>query len=776
MSKVNNEKIDPNEIQIIEYLKLFMKNWYWMALSILICCIIAAIYIMITPKVYERKVQIMIKEDAKRNISEPDEKTILKDINFLFNKTNINNEIELLLSEKTMDDVIAKLHLEKCYKIRSGLKYVELYNETPIEVHFLDVKTIKNQHSLTVTPMSENKVKLDNFKIEHENASNISTSAAYFDTVETPLGKIVISPTIYYKEDFIDKSIHVSRLNADNIAEDIRNNITTTTDHENTIVKLSFQDNNIQKADDILNTIIAIYNENNITYRTQIILNTSNFINERLRVIEKELGLVDQDISSYKSSNMITNIKDASYLFLTESSRLDQQVAELQNQLSVAKFIKEYLINPANSNNLIPSNSGINDSPLERQISEYNSLMLKKGRLLENSSLTSPPIVEMTKTLSTMKQSIIRSVDNLAVVYELQIAGIKDKGKQINQKISNVPEKEMDIISIERRLKIQEDLYLYLLQKREENELAGSFITSNFRIVNSAGGSRSPIYPKSLSIMAIAFVTGLLIPSVYLTFKQLTSSKITSPKDILNYTDIPFLGIIPLAFPRKNKQKDLNLKHINDIILVKNNTSNDINEAFRIVRTNISFMDDQKEDLKVIMLTSFNEKAGKSFVALNLAVSFAITNKKTVLIDMNLRNKILSSYLHSPATGLVNYLDDSYCSLDKILMEKTCHPNLDIIPAGSTSANPVELLSSNRLKELVSTLRHTYDHIIIDTTPFDIVADASIIEKTADMTVFILMENLSEACKLPELENLAAKIKNMTLLLNASRVMSYGLF
>ncbi|MDR2410722.1 MAG: hypothetical protein LBE13_21785, partial [Bacteroidales bacterium] len=331
MSKVSNEKIETTEIQIINYLKLLLKNWHWMVLSAFICCIIAGIYIMITPKIYERRVQIMIKEDAKRDISEPDEKTILKDINFIFSKTNINNEIELLLSEKTMEDVIQKLHLEQCYKTRSGLKYVELYNETPVEVSFLDPKKIKDQHSLTVTLLSENEVKLNNFKIEHIKASNASITAAYFDTVTTPLGRIIVSPTIYCSEEFIDKPVHVSRLNIDNITENIRNNIRTTTDHENTIVKLFFHDNNIQKADDILNTIIAIYNENNITYRTQIILNTSNFINERLKVIERELGLVDQDISSYKSSNMITNIKDASYLFLTESSRIDQQLAELQN-------------------------------------------------------------------------------------------------------------------------------------------------------------------------------------------------------------------------------------------------------------------------------------------------------------------------------------------------------------------------------------------------------------------------------------------------------------
>jgi capsular exopolysaccharide synthesis family protein len=767
---MSNGKIESSEIQPLDYLKLLIRNWKWIALSILICCTIAGLYIMITPKIYERKIQIMIKEDAKRDISEPDEKTIFKDINFILSKTNINNEIELLLSENILENVIKKLHLEHCYQIRSGLKIVELYNESPVEVSFLDHKKIKESHSLTVIPLSANEVELKNFRIEYNKASNISIRASLFDTITTPLGRIIISPTIYYSKDFLNENIYVSRLNIDNVIEDIRNNIKTTTDHENTIIKLSLQNTSIQKADDILNTIIAVYNDNNITYRNQVVTNTSNFINERLKIIEKDLDLVDNDISRYKSSNMITDIKESSLLFLTESSRLNQQQAELQNQLSVAKFIKEYLINPSNNNNLIPSNSGIGDVPLEKQISEYNTIMVKKGRLLENSSEKSPSVVELTKILATMKQAIIRSVDNLIVVYGLQIDGIKGQENLINRKITNVPGKEMDIISIERRLKIQENLYLYLLQKREENELAGSFITSNFRIVNLAGGARIPIFPKSIPIMCVAFIAGFLIPSLFLSIRQLTSTKITGVEEIINNVNIPFLGVIPQAIHKRNRQKDTTqMKDIQDVICVKDNGQDDVNEAFRIVRTNIGFISKIKDETKIIMLTSLNESSGKSFVALNLAVGFAITKTKTLLIDMDMRKASISSCLHCPQTGIANYLDNANYQLDNILLKEPFHPYLDVIPVGTITANPVEILTGTRLKELVGLLKNTYDHIIIDTTPFVTTADASIIEKLSDMTIFVLMKNLSDRCKFQELENLHLnKINNMALLFNAA--------
>jgi capsular exopolysaccharide synthesis family protein len=327
----------------------------------------------------------------------------------------------------------------------------------------------------------------------------------------------------------------------------------------------------------------------------------------------------------------------------------------------------------------------------------------------------------------------------------------------------------MDIISIERRLKIQENLYLYLLQKREENELAGSFITSNFRIVNSAGGARTPIFPKTLSIMCIAFIVGFLIPSTYLSIRQLSSTKITSEKDILDNSNIPFLGTIPQVIRRKSKQKNINIKHLEDMICVKHNSWDDINEAFRLVRTNIDFMSRVEDMAKVIMLTSFNEKAGKSFVSLNLAISFAIANKKTLLIDMDMRESTISSCLHAPQTGIANYLDSSDYSLEDMLIKEPFQPCLDIIPVGTLSANPVELLSSKKLNDLIVDLRNIYEYIIIDTTPFTVVADASIIEKIADMTIFVLMETLSDQCRFSELADLHLnKISNMAILLNFS--------
>ncbi|MDR1458621.1 MAG: hypothetical protein LBI60_00175, partial [Bacteroidales bacterium] len=315
MSQVNNEQTESHEILIIDYLKLLLKNWYWIGLSMLICCIVVGVYIMVTPKQYQRSLHIMVKEDTKRDIREPDEKTVLRDLNFIFFKTNINNEMELLQSGKIIKDIVEILHLERRYKIRSWLRYIELYNESPIEATFLDAEKERETLSCSVVFLSKKKIKLTNFKKGSTHIFNVTITSAIFDTISTPLGRIIITPTSYFNEEYIDEPIYASKMNKANVIEDLRKNIKVTQHSDNTIIKLLYQDNSIQRADDILNTMITIYNQDNIDYRNHVLANATSFINERLHVIEESLGMVDSDISKYKSHNMINNTKEASYLF-----------------------------------------------------------------------------------------------------------------------------------------------------------------------------------------------------------------------------------------------------------------------------------------------------------------------------------------------------------------------------------------------------------------------------------------------------------------------------
>jgi capsular exopolysaccharide synthesis family protein len=404
------------------------------------------------------------------------------------------------------------------------------------------------------------------------------------------------------------------------------------------------------------------------------------------------------------------------------------------------------------------------NSALEREISDYNNLMLKKNRFMENGSEKSPAVVDVSNALNEMKRSIIRSIDDLIKTLNLQISGMKNREVDANEKIAGVPTKEMIIAGLERRAKIQEKLYLYLLQKREENELGGAMTVSNYKIVDEAEGSFIPVSPRKYRLLFIALVLGFLLPLAFLYFKEMFDTSIKYLQDVTNNLSIPFLGTIPqvsngkrrLIMRKKSQEK-------NDFIVIKNGKQDAINEAFRIVRTNIDAITAKDSDKKVIMLTSFNERAGKSFVAMNLAISFALAKKNTILIDLNLRNATLSS---SSRTGISDYLSDRVSSIEEIITQKS---DVDFISAGTLPDNPVELLASDdKLKNLITELRKKYDSIVIDTTAFDSVADANIVERVSDITLFVVRERMSDIRKFSELETVYKnnKLKNMMIVMN----------
>lgn len=754
------------KIDITNYTRLVKKHWHWFIISPVLCCFIAGFYLLITPKNYERTAKIIVKEDSKKSAGELDEMTILNEINFFFQGTNINNEVEVLQSQNIMQEVVKRLCLDISYTKRFGLKKHELYNESPIVVVFPDIEKNYKEFSLQVKFLSENKIKIKVLKTGSSTLRFAPITANFYDTIATPLGKMLVVPTEFFNNSFINKSIYVAKSDTRCVTDLLIKKLEIKTNDKTSIIRISITDNSIARAEDILNTLIDVYDEERMAYKNRIVANTSDFINKRLKIIKDDLEEADKNISKYKSSNMIADMRTSTELSLRESSDYNKQIFELQNQLSIAGFIKDYLTNPANRNSLIPSNSGIEHTALEKQISEYNTLMLKKFRLLENSSEKSPAVVEVANSLTEMKQSIIHSVDNLIRTLNLQISGTKNREIVANQKIADVPEREMDITSQERLLRTQEKLYLYFLQKREENELGGAMTMTNYKIVDTAGGSYIPISPKKYTILLIALIIGFLIPIGIIYLKEMFNTTIKQAKDITNGLNIPFLGVIPQANNGKNilkiRKKELEKE---TSIVIKNGSQNAVNEAFRIVRTNINTI--AKEDnAKTIMLTSFNERAGKSFVALNLAVSFGLAKKKTILIDLNLRNATLSSWVNASKTGISDYLDNETLTLEQIIVKKS---DLDFIPVGTLPDNPVELLENKgRLKTLIAELRKMYDYIIIDTTAFDAVADANIVEKVSDMTLFVARERMSDCNKLSDLETIYKnnKFSNMMIVLN----------
>lgn len=377
----------------------------------------------------------------------------------------------------------------------------------------------------------------------------------------------------------------------------------------------------------------------------------------------------------------------------------------------------------------------------------------------------------MASSLQSMQRTIIQSVDNLIVSLNTQIRSLRRQEEATTNRLASNPNQAKYLLSVERQQKVKEELYLYLLQKREENELSQAFTAYNTRLITAPRGSMFPTAPRKMNILLVAFAVGLLVPAVGIFMKENMNTKVRGRKDLENLS-IPFIGEIPQYSGTKKKWWEFKHRKRQDmkIIVVNEGNRNIINEAFRVLRSNMDFMASKDNNQHVFVLTSFNPGSGKSFLAINIAISFAIKKKKILVIDGDLRHRTVSSYVDSPNKGLSDYLNNQIEDWKEIIVSYKGYTNLHILPIGTIPPNPTELLEDSKLAMLIEALRPEYDYIFIDCPPVDIVADAQIIEKGADRTIFVVRSGLLDRSMLSELENMytGKRFKNLSMILNGT--------
>ena len=765
---IQNNNFAPKQsddfIRLQDLFYLCIDKWYWFAVSLVVTLGIALVYLLTTPPVYTRSASLLIKEEGKGN-SLSDVSGVLGDIDFFQTNTNVNNEIQSLQSPAVMYDVVKRLHLDINYTKDGSFYDQVLYGkDCPYEVSFIDLPDNEDL-SFTIYPASSNKgVQVGDF-VRGEEESGQTMNVLFNDTTETPVGKLIVKPvlhdTVAYKE-----PVYVSRIGLQAATTAYASQLTVAlSDEKSTVINLSFQDVCIQRAEDVLNTLIAVYNENWIKDKNQIAVSTSMFINDRLGVIEQDLGNVDEDISSFKSENLLPDVQAAASMYMTQSSETQTQILAINTQLSMARYIRNYLTNTTSKNQLLPANSGIESSGIEQQIAEYNTMQLRRNDLVANSSESNPLVVDLDESLQNMRGAIVTSVDNLIVTLNTQLRSLQQSEKQTTARIADNPSQGKYLLSVGRQQKVKEALYLFLLQKREENELSQAFTAYNARVITPPVGSMFPTAPIKRNILLVAFVLGLLIPVVIIFVRENMNTKIRGRKDLENLS-LPFVGEIPLAFRKKEQKSEAKN------ILIKQGSRDIVNEAFRVLRTNLEFMLDRKEDGKasIILFTSFNPGSGKTFLTINTAACLSLKQKRVLVIDGDLRHGSASAYVGRPSKGLSDYLGKRENDIDHLIVGNPAYPGLSILPVGTIPPNPTELLAEPRLAELIETLRIRYDYILIDCPPVEIVADTQIIEKLADRTLFVVRAGLLERDMLPELQRMyeEKRYKNMALILNGT--------
>ena len=728
------------------------KWWYVASLAFFLC--VGVFYLYVTPKVYSRVAKVLIDESNQdatmRNLGVASAGMMrLRSFN------SVENEIETFASPDLMQVVVERLGLQTRYVQEQLLRDVELYRNCPFDARFAG-ENPHSPYSFKVTPAGEEGFVLSEFRLKDEKFKE-EVPGSYGDTLQTPVGKVVLYP-VETDVDF-NHPVKVSWTTGMSAAKAFcRNMHIALSGKESSVLVFSINDTYPSRASSILSTLIDVYNEMWINNKNRAAINTTDFINERLVVIEKELGLVEDALKQYKSKNNLTDIKAVAQSYVTESSEYATKAFEVNNQLSIAQYIKEYLNNPANSLSLIPSNLGLTSASVEAQIKEYNDIVLQRDRLLSGGGENNPMVTDLNAALASIRTAILRSIDNLIATLQLQLSKIESQEKQILARMSSNSGQELQLLSIERQQQITQELYMFLLQKREENELAALINVGNTRVIMNPNGSSNPVSPNRMMIMFIMIVLGCGAPFGFFLVRKLLDTSIKHKSDLGNLS-VPFLAEIP-----KMGKDGFNRDECK--VIVKPGSRDMMNEAFRVLRTNVDLMLGKNAGSRVIMFTSFNPGAGKTFSIMNVAASMALKKSKAIIVDLDLRKATLSQALGKEHTGVAAYLngkiDDYRPYVDEIA------PDLYHLPVGTLPPNPTELLLTDRFALMVDDLKQEYDYVFLDCPPIDIVADASLITEKADMTIFVLRSGRIDKASIPYIDELyrSGKYSHMAMILN----------
>ena len=773
----NNIKEEIEDFDFKEFINICLNKWWWFAICLVCSVGIALFYLYRKQPVYQRYEQVLVNNsDSGGGIS--DVTSAFSSLGLFSKNSNVYNELLTMTSPAVLYQVADSLQLDMNYAERNGLRTKTLYGSNqPFRVDMLDIPN-QGAASFRIRISPEGDMEFYKFaritpdgKVKYPDEIKVSSGT---ELVTTPLGQIQISPNPLFKgfNDDKERVITVNKMPMQNTVEiyglKLKGDLA---DDDADIIELSIEDVSVERAVDVLNYVLYIYNQDWAEDKNKIANATSRFIDDRLKVIETQLGNVDQTIVEYIKNSGTPDVAASTAATLELGTQLEQKLMDTSNELSIAYYMKDFLTNNDNITTILPANLGIASGDLTVQITTYNDLLLSRNSIMSNSSENNPLVQNYDRQLEQMRSAIEKSVDNRIKNLEKSVENIKEEISQKTAKMAAAPESNLPLLTEERQQQVLQNLYLFLLQKREENELTQKFTTDNLKIITPPVGPLKPVSPRKGLIIVIAGIIGLGIPIILLYYLETNSATIKSHKDMEDIL-VPSVGEIPQEGNIKKIHTKNPLKHqANEtpLVVVETGKQDKVNEAFRIVRGNLESIMGKNSGSKVVMITSFNPGSGKTFIAYNLGLSFALRNKRTLIIDCDLRQGTASKYMDMPQKGLSAYLEGQTNDWEN-LINKTDNKNLSILPIGIIPPNPTELLEDGRLEKLLEEARKEYDIILLDCPSVNIVADTQIIAPLADMTIFVVRVGLFEKETKKELESFYEnnRFANMTVVVNGT--------
>ena len=760
-----------SSVSILELLRdawfLCLAYWKWFLLSIILTLSGAYYYLLCTPKTYVASASILIKPDNNRGNS-PDQLLARQRMTVEgASDAQMTNEILALSSATITRTVAERLNLDVEYARKGMFHDKVIYgSELPVKVEFLNIGE-EQRASFGLSLQADGRVILDDFSKDGANLPG-TVRGKVGERCATPVGLVKLVANTGYRSGTTDE-YKVQRSPITAVAAGVRGRFNIALrDKASTIIDIQYSDVNTARAKDAIDMLISVYNENWVRDRNQISVSTNEFIKERLAVIQRELGSVDQNIAGYKSANLLPDVEQSGSMAVTQANEAEAKARELSTQVYMTRHVREYLTDGRHENQVLPSNSGINNASIQTQINDYNTRLLERNRLLATSSAQNPAVMDLETQLGSIRRGIIQSLDNELDMLKTQQRVTEASHSEATSKISANPRQASYLLSVERQQKVKESLYLFLLQKREENELSQAFTAYNTQIIETPHITGIPPQPVSRNILLTALLIGLAIPAAIVFGREALNTTVRGRKDLEDYS-MPLVGELPLKGKKrpiwKRWRKEKIIAQPN--MVVADQKRDILNEAFRTVRTKLEFTLGFDGKNKVVMISSLNPGSGKTFITANLSAAFSLKGKRVLVMDLDLRKASLSDYVGQPKVGISNYLSGQIDDWHEII---TPLDHVDVLPCGVIPPNPAELLSTERFTEMIKAAREEYDIIFLDCPPVEIVADAEIINPHADLTLFIVRASLMERSYLKDIERWYAekKYNNLTLLLNGT--------
>ena len=752
----NMNELDEEKINYQELLFRYIIHWPWFLASILICLIGAWGYLYFQTPVYQVSASIMIKDDKKGGNSGSADLENLGLGGVITSAQSIDNEIEVLRSKTILKEVVNSLELYITYYDEDEFPKREMYKTSPVVVNLTAQEADKLPSAALIDMQLSSDGGLDvNLKVGlNEYNKRFDKLPAVFPTNVGTFGFTLRDSLLNGQVEGRKDVRHISAVVSQpfGMAKGYQWALTIApTSKATSVATVSLVNTNIQRGQDFINKLMEMYNRNTNNDKNEVAEKTREFINERIKIIDEELGNTEEKLETFKRNAGLTDISSDAQLAVSGNAEYEKKRVENGTQINLVRDLAKYINNPLNEYEVLPSNIGLTDNGLTTQLERYNELVIERKRLLRTSTENNPMIINLDMSIRAMKANVKAAIDGTLQGLLIVKADLDREASRFSRRISDAPGQERQYVSIARQQEIKAGLYLMLLQKREENAIMLAATANNAKIIDEPVAEGGPVSPKPKMIYMIALGLGVGLPVGIIFLTSLTKFKIEGRGDVEKLTRLPIVGDVPLTGEK------------NGSIAVFENQNNLMSETFRNVRTNLQFMLGNGQ--KVILVTSTVSGEGKSFISANLAISLSLLGKKVVIVGLDIRkpglNKVFN--ISRKEQGITQYLSNPEKNLMDFVQASDVSKSLYILPGGTVPPNPTELLARDGLDKAIETLKKNFDYVILDTAPVGMVTDTLLIGRVADLSVYVcradytrkaeftLINELAENNKLPNL-------------------------